>query len=311
VNVAIVMDRSGSLQASASCAPLKAAAVGFVGKFANARDNLSLITFASSSRADFPIANDFQTANPSVPTILSNLVCNGATSSALGLNLGYNQLLTLNQPNALNVVLFFTDGQPTAFTATVDIKAASPCVVKTTRAGVLTVGGVTPWGLMDPNAGAQPLASDLPLLNTPANISNGCTYAPNSFTSVGTDIQNIRTTDAYGNNITNGYQAVTTSGGYMTLNGANIVNASINAADSQGLKIRQSVNLPNIRVFSIGLGNAPGGVPDDFLERVANDPRASNYDTNYPAGKYVFAPTSADISDAFAQVASEILHLAR
>jgi hypothetical protein len=97
----------------------------------------------------------------------------------------------------------------------------------------------------------------------------------------------------------------------MTLNGANIVNASINAADSQGLKIRQSVNLPNIRVFSIGLGNAPGGVPDDFLERVANDPRASNYDTNYPAGKYVFAPTSADISDAFAQVASEILHLAR
>jgi hypothetical protein len=111
--------------------------------------------------------------------------------------------------------------------------------------------------------------------------------------------------------MTTGYQTVTTSGGYMVLNGTNIVNASVNAADSQGLKIRQSAVLPNIRVFSIGLGNAPGGVPDDFLERVANDPRASNFDTAYPAGKYVFAPTSADISDAFAQVASEILHLAR
>ena len=97
----------------------------------------------------------------------------------------------------------------------------------------------------------------------------------------------------------------------MTLSVTNIVNASINAADSQGLKIRQSTVIPNIRVFSIGLGNAPGGVPDDFLERVANDPRASNYDTNYPAGEYVFAPQSTDISNAFSQVASEILHLAR
>jgi Flp pilus assembly protein TadG len=310
VNVAVVIDRSGSLQTSGSCAPLKAAAVSFVNKFANGRDNLSLVTFASSSRADFPIANDFQTAPTNVPTILNNLVCNGGTSSALGLNIGYQQLVTLNQPNALNVVLFFTDGQPTAFTAAFPIKATSSCTLKTPKTGVLTVGGVNPWGLMDPNAGPQPLASDLPLLNTPANVSQNCAYA-GSFTSVGNDITNIPTTDAYGNNMTTGYQAVTTSGGYMTLNGTNIVNASVNAADSQGLKIRQSAALPNIRVFSIGLGNAPGGVPDDFLERVANDPRASNYDPAYPAGKYVFAPQASDISNAFAQVASEILHLAR
>jgi hypothetical protein len=108
-----------------------------------------------------------------------------------------------------------------------------------------------------------------------------------------------------------GYQAVTTSGGYMVLNTTNVVNASINAADSQGLKIRQSVTIPNIRVFSIGLGNAPGGVPDDFLERVANDPRASNYDAGYPAGRYILAQGSSDINDAFTQVASEIMHLAR
>jgi len=166
---------------------------------------------------------------------------------------------------------------------------------------------------MDPNAGAQPLASDLPLLNTPVNVSQGCGYASswfNNATTVGNDITNIPTTDVYGNTML-GYQPVTTSGGYMVLNGTNIVNASINAADSQGLKIRQSVAIPNIRVFSIGLGNAPGGVPDDFLERVANDPRASNYDSGYATGTYVFAPQSSDISDAFAQVASEILHLAR
>src|SRR4029077_6606583 len=113
-------------------------------KFANGRDNVGLVTFASSSRKDFPIANDFQTASPSVPTILGQLVCNGGTSSALGLYLGYQQLVTLNQPNALNIVLFFTDGQPTAFTATFPIKAASTCAVHTPKTGVLTVGGVAP-----------------------------------------------------------------------------------------------------------------------------------------------------------------------
>jgi Flp pilus assembly protein TadG len=315
VNVAIVMDRSRSLSLSSSCAPLKAAATSFVSKFANGRDNVGLVTFASSSRADFPIANDFQTASPSVPTILGGLVCDGGTGSAMGLNKGYQQLVTLNQPNALNVVLFFTDGQPTAFTGTFGIQAGSTCAVHTPKTGVLAENGSSPWGLLDPNAGPQPLASDYPLLNTPANVSQGCTYASSWYTNapnVGNDITSVPLTDVYGNNMNTGYRAVTTSGGYMVLNWTNIQNASYNAADSQALKIRQSNLIPNIRTFAIGLGNVPTDpIPADFLERVANDTRASNYDAAYPAGLYVFAPTSADISDAFAQVASEILHLAR
>jgi Flp pilus assembly protein TadG len=314
VNVMVVIDRSKSLQDSGSCNALKTAAVNFVNKFANGRDNLGLVTFASSSRVDFPIANNFQTAGTSVPTILNGLVCSGGTSSALGLNLGYQQLVTLNQPTALNVVLFFTDGQPTAFSATFQIKAASTCASHADKTGVLSVGGTSPWGLMDPNAGAQPLATDYPVLNTPANASQGCAYANswyNNATSVTNDITNVPTTDAYGNSMVTGYQSVSTSGGYLTVNGTNIVNASINAADSQALKIRQSVAIPNIRAFSIGLGNAPGGVPDDFLERVSNDSRASNHDGTYPTGKYIFAPTAADLTDAFSQIASEILHLAR
>jgi hypothetical protein len=216
------------------------------------------------------------------------------------------------------VVLFFTDGQPTAFTATFPIQAGSSCATHTPKTGVLSEGGTcpacSPWGLMNALAAPQPLASDYPVLSTPANVSQSCAYANswyNNATSVVNDITNLPTTDVYGNNMVSGYRAVTTSGGYMVLNGTNIVNASINAADSQGLKIRQSTVVPNIRVYSIGLGNVPTDpVPSDFLERVANDPRASNFDSSYPAGLYVFAPTSADISDAFAQVASEILHLA-
>jgi len=103
---------------------------------------------------------------------------------------------------------------------------------------------------------------------------------------------------------------VTMSGGTISVTPMSVQNAGWNAADSAALRIRQSTTIPNIRIFSIGLGNS-GGVPADFLERTANDPRASNFDSNYPAGTYVFAPTSSDVSDAFAQVASAILHLAR
>src|SRR6202790_2940326 len=112
VNVAILMDRSGSLAISNSCTPLKAAAVSFVSKFSNGRDNVALVTFATSSMPDFPIADNFDTAPTSVPTILNSINCTGGTNTAQGLWQGYQQLVTLNQPNALSVVLLFTDVYP-------------------------------------------------------------------------------------------------------------------------------------------------------------------------------------------------------
>src|SRR5579864_8732680 len=107
VNVAFVMDRSGSLTTSGSCTPLKAAAVSFVSKFANGRDNVGLVTFATSSMPDFAMADTFQTASPNVPTILNSITCTGGTNTGQALWQGYQQLVTLNQPNALNVVLLF------------------------------------------------------------------------------------------------------------------------------------------------------------------------------------------------------------
>src|SRR5579864_8677789 len=321
VNVVIVMDRSHSLANSGSCTPLKAAAVSFVSKFANGRDNLGLVTFATSSMPDFPIANDFDTAATNVTTILNSINCQGGTNTAQGLWQGYQQLVSLNQPNALNVVLLFTDGYPNTFTATYPIKSSSSCTNKNPKTGVLAAGYANPltqpttpgsfWGLMNYVATPQPMASDLRV--GPAGNSSGCSYSSNwtsSATSVGNDVQSIPTLDFWGNNMNTGYQPVTMSGGNINVDPTSVQNAGWNAADSAALRIRQSTSVPNIRMFSIGLGNS-GGIPADFLERAANDPRASNFDSSYPAGTYFFAPQSSDISDAFAQVASAILHLAR
>ena len=96
-------------------------------KFANGRDNIGLVTFASSTNADFPIASNFQTANPSVPTLIDDITCQGSTSSAMALWYGYDQLVGLNEPGALNVLLFFTDGKPTGVNVAMPIASTSTC----------------------------------------------------------------------------------------------------------------------------------------------------------------------------------------
>ncbi len=60
VNIAMVVDRSGSLTASGSCDAVKQAAINFVDKFSDEHDNIALVTFAASTHVDFPIANNFK-----------------------------------------------------------------------------------------------------------------------------------------------------------------------------------------------------------------------------------------------------------
>ena len=327
VNVSVVMDRSGSLAQSGSCVPLQQAAVGFVSNFANGRDNVGLVTFATSSRLDFPIANDFLSASPSVTTILNSLTCSGDTNTAQGLWQAYSQLVGLNQPNALNVILLFTDGYPTAVTATYPISSSSTCSSHTAKTAAMGAGFYTGaptvpvaiGGLWNQLAPPQPITSDDTI--GPAGNYTNCAYAagwPNSQWNVSNDVTYIPNTDAYGNAMNTNYQPVTyyDGNGNINMDPVSMMNASWNAADSAGYRIRQGATVPGvgalsgITVFTIGLGNA-GGVPNDFLERVANDPRASNYDSTKPTGLYIYAPTSSELSDAFSTIASEILHLAK
>jgi hypothetical protein len=328
VNVSIVMDRSGSLALSGSCIPLQQAASSFVNQFANGRDNVGLVTFATSSRPDFPIANDFLSASPSVPSILNSLTCTGDTNTSQGLWEGYSQLVGLNQPSALNILLLFTDGYPTAVTATYPINASSTCSSQAPKTAVLGAGfyagaPTTPvaiGGLWNPLAPPQPLTVD-DTVGPVGNYAN-CAYSAswsNSQWNVASDVTYVPNTDYYGNSMNTNYQPVTyyDGNGDINMDPVSVMNASWNAADSAGYRIRQGVTVPGvggglsgITTYAIGLGNA-GGVPADFLERVANDPRASNYDSSKPTGLYIYAPTSAELSSAFASIASQILHLAK
>ena len=345
VNVAMVLDRSGSLTSSGSCGDVKAAAANFVDQFAAGRDNVGLVTFAFTAYVNFPIANTFQSASPNVKTLISSISCEGSTSSAAGLWKGYDQLVALNQPGALNVLLFFTDGQPTATVFNMPIANASPCSSYTAGSpsgpggygipatakgfitGLLNTYTTTDafWGLTDYNGQSNP--HDLAL----APNSTNCTYASgwasdgllhNLTATNQPDYVAVPVKDIYGNSANSGYQSVTMSAaapGFIDKSiASNMPAIALNTADDAASRIRSGAvdpvygrGLANVLILSIGLGTAPVPAADSFLQRVSNDPASNIYDPTKPTGHYYEAPTTADLAPAFQEVASEILRLAR
>jgi len=322
INIVVVMDRSGSLSNSYSgqppaCGPLKAAAANFVDQFAESRDNVGLITFATSSRVDYPLATTFKTT---VEGYINSVNCTGATSSAQALWQGYDQLVTLNQSGALNAILFFTDGRPTSVTEDFPVVGACATHGSNPKRGVMTVGynGTTPtysMGLYNWNApGPPPLASDVTVISD----KQSCSFSSDQ-TKVSTDVSKAPTTDIWGNSLTStGYRTVTYSGtGLNVANAQNVENFSTNAADHAALRIRRgdpdpaqgNRSLSGVVIYCIGYGGDVDGV---LLQRIANDPALTpNPVAAGSQGRYYNAPTTSDLNQVFLQVASEMLRIAQ
>jgi Flp pilus assembly protein TadG len=331
VNVAMVVDRSGSLATTNSCGAVQQAAVNFVSKFANGTDYIGLVTFGSSTHADFPIASNFQTASTNVPTLINNIVCQASTSSAMALWYGYDQLVGLNQPAALNVILFFTDGKPTGVNVNMPISNSSPCTNAHAGAPKYINGLYNTYTNVDQFFGILQPTNNGTITNADFNVTAdgnsgaGCTFSnswSNNVTAT-SDFLGVPTKDVYGSNLNNGFQPITLSGPYIDLsNATNADNMAQNAADDAATQIRAGAtesgpltntgkSLSNVIIYSIGLGNAPYPLSIPLLERISNDPRSTIYSTSEPAGLFVLAPTSADINAAFATIASEILRIAK
>lgn len=331
VNVILVLDRSGSLGTAGACDDLQAASTGFVDKFAQGRDRVGLITFGGSSRLDYAPSFNFKTDSPNPTTLIAALACNGATGSAQALWQGYLQMVTINEPGALNVILFFTDGQPNAITAQFPVKTQTTTYSPTGKSTCLDEAGRSNsnplWspgpklGFFNVNEGTDirgvriHLAPAIPVSADPGKIANssGCYFA-SDLANAYKDIAYLPNTDYFGTSLLGYKTALSTypSGPYagkLKISAeTTVVNASINALDNAAQRIRQDTSL-NVVVYAIGLGGA-GEAEHELLRRVSNDPQSPIYDNTKPIGFYVYAPTPSQLSEAFAKVASEILRLA-
>ena len=125
VNLILVLDRSGSMAASNSCEPMKAAARHFVSQFANGRDRLGLITFGMTYLTAYPPSLNFKTSSPTLDSVLGSIQCSGGTGTAQALWKAYELLRAINEPGSLNLIVFFTDGLPNGITAEFPIKTRS------------------------------------------------------------------------------------------------------------------------------------------------------------------------------------------
>ncbi len=349
VNVMMVLDRSGSLQSSGACTPMKNAAAAFVRKFANFRDRVGLLTYGGDHRVDFPMQTtpgNFLTGTGSIPDLISRINCVGATNSAQALWQGYQQLKLINEPGSLNVILFFTDGQPN--TLTFDFSAAGALrtvargytdpaptaaqtsrITATTRTPCATATNKLGWVQHHSASGRthglyRHVATTMPASNSSLiSDRSGCVFNMSGGTSfLYGDVGFMPPQDIYGNNVTDpGYKSVNT----ITLAGspdlgqlridhaASMENAGINATNHAAWRIRNNdtagTALDTV-IYSIGLGGV-GAAEDELLNRVSNTKDSPVYEAHRPEGLYVFAPTTAQLNEAFARIAGEILRIAK
>ncbi len=302
VNVVLTLDRSGSM--SGVCGIMKSDAQNFVSMFVSGRDTVGLITFMGNGNVDQKSTKDFK---PVIHDTLATLQCGGNTGSAQALSLAHQQILSVAEPSALNVIVFFTDGVPNgfgypltpvspSFPVGFPVKLGKSCNGGLPLAGYIAEGG----GILDPHP--QPINST----STPYVKDSRCI---GSFSQLSNIFQFIPETDGYGNSASaSGYAPVTRDGqGNIVFSNANSDAVSINAADDAARQIRQD----NIVIYTIGL-DGDGGIDSKLLEKLANDPSyPATYNASQPSGRYYYSPNAGQLGAAFNSIASEILRLSR
>jgi Flp pilus assembly protein TadG len=292
VNVVLTLDRSGSM--AHVCNVMKSDAENFVSKFTNGRDTVGLVTFMGSASVNFPSSKEFK---PNLNDLLGTLNCGNNTGSAEALSLAHQQLLSVAQPGALNVIVFFTDGVPNGFTGDFPLQTGKSCTgssIKVVR-GYIADGG----GLYFDD-------SQLDISSTAISTVPGCPSG--TLNKLGQSYSYIPETDINSNSASaTGYASVGRDGnGNIIFSIANSDAVSKNAADDAASKARND----GIFIYVIGL-DGDGGVDGALLKRIANDPSGSHYDSAQPAGKYFYSPNAGQLGAAFNAIASEILRISR
>src|ERR1035438_3943296 len=174
LNVVLVLDHSGSM--SGVIGSMDTDAASFVNSFAAGRDNVGLVTFAGSSYVAYTPKTTFQTDSPNLSSLIGGITTyNGGTNTAAAVWAAYQQLVTLNEPGALNVIVVFTDGLANNFTANFTglVAPAAGCnSLINPLTGVIgsNTGETVVFGLFDPTA--QSLNDPTELRAAPN--TNGC-----------------------------------------------------------------------------------------------------------------------------------------
>ncbi len=348
VNLMLVLDRSGSLHPDKADAwdDVQTASTFFVGQFDDTRDRIGLVTFGTSAAVDVPLNTGTKTA---VTTAIANQLVaqSAATNAPQGLWLAYGELLRVNDANPVNTIVFFTDGQPTSYTASFAVRTAptASTSVPYCASSPQEIAISSPQlsgDFYDISGGWEPLAPTTPVtLGTSYGYTYdhhtkaGCDNPAGNFGPWGGNVERLFeptqclpsswnathsglsrtisiTTGPYAvNQCSPLLKSTSTSWPDRTYRGTQVHNASKNLSVNIANSARGEAAIQGVRVYSIGLGGWGYPADADFLERVANDPESAFHDPTLPSGLYRYAPTPSQLQQAFNQVASEIFRLVK
>jgi hypothetical protein len=357
VNIMVVIDRSGSLKKAGAWGAVQDASVSFIEQFDNNRDRVGVITFGTNANIDVPLGTGFKTNDLAKNVIMSQTVPDGAgTNAPLGLWLAYSELLRVNDPDALNSIVLFTDGQPSAFTATFRTRTSAAgsgkpyCNSSSKVAAIATIQSTTSaefnelLGFWNPAAGPAPVRNgatdrDYELVsgcnfNGDVNASAAewvfdpgyswpATWSPQQGGIARTFCIQPGAVSCLGDAADFSY-SISDARLYRDNNntsedifrGTNVHNAAKNLMLNISQTARQDATLGGIIVHGIGMGG--WGYPADhaLMKRIANDPTDSygvviTPAADEPQGSYNYAPSAAELKEAFSKVRSEVMRLTR
>ncbi len=117
VDLILVIDQSGSLGTVGAFDDLQVAAKEFVAYFSDDLDQLGLVSFQTRAANRFQIDHGFRMA---LNSEIDGMSSAGYTNYGEGLRLAYQQITSSDvRERSAKVVVFFTDGRPTAFRGTI------------------------------------------------------------------------------------------------------------------------------------------------------------------------------------------------
>jgi hypothetical protein len=148
LDLALVLDASTSLAPAA--AQVREAAAQFLERFDPDTDRVALLHFAYGAEVDAPVRSQARGFDrPALRSQLQALQFSGYTNSAEGLWHGRAQLngIAPAQRSSLRVMVFFSDGVPTAFASRFRVAAPAGCSGAGVGVAVSDIDGVTVRGL--------------------------------------------------------------------------------------------------------------------------------------------------------------------
>lgn len=267
--LSMVLDRSGSMALNGGAQALPPSVTDFLGYFIEGTDQLGEISFSDIATQDVAISQTFKTP---INNSLSNMQFTGATFAQGGLTDAQTQVTGVSNPpaNAVQVVVFFTDGWANSIQATVAGSQVNFGGCAPAEFAIGWCNGVSCW-----------------------NAANGRTIGGTVVSSPNTAV----TCDGV-NTFTAQDTADLTNPASLTID--NIADE----ADYRAVQLANTMRTQGITVYSIGLGDK---INQTYLQELANDPASPEYNPNEPSGLAEFAPTASDLDTAFQTIASKIL----